>query len=564
MMAGADVDAALDAAMQCRRQGRLQEAEALYQAVLAARPRDCDVLQALADLALQSRRMEAAVEHLKAALAIRPDVIMNRFNLGTALRYFGRLEEALEEYDAAIALNSADPVLRAILWTNRGAVLRALGRLDDAVESANRAFPDHPEACNDLGYALQKAGRAEDAIKSYDRAIALKADYVEAWTSRGNVLCALGRWDDAVESHKHAIGLRPDYAEAWSNLGHTLCEAGRPDDAIKSYNRAIALKPEFSDVRYNRGVTLLLLGEFESGWRDYEHRKLQRTPSGNRSYPNPLWSKAEDQQGETVLVHAEQGLGDTLQFCRYLPMLEGLGVKVLFAPQPPLRALMRSLSPTIEIVDADDPALRFDRHAPLMSLPLILGTALDTIPAEVPYIAADPDRIARWRDRIGENGFRIGVCWRGTSQIPARAFPPSCLAGLAALPGVRLISLQKGEGEAELVACPQLKIERLDGLDDGSGAFMDTAAVMQGLDLIITCDTAVAHLAGALARSTWVALKHVPDWRWLLGRTDSPWYPTLRLFRQKNRGDWASVFAEMEGALRRQLRAEPEGLSPIP
>jgi hypothetical protein len=260
-------------------------------------------------------------------------------------------------------------------------------------------------------------------------------------------------------------------------------------------------------------------------------------------------SRAEDAQGKVVLIHVEQGLGDTIQFCRYLPMLEDLGARVLFGVQTELRALMRGLSPTVEIVASD--TIYFDYHAPLMSLPRSLGTRLGTIPADVPYLAAEPERVARWTRRIGEDGFRIGVSWAGGATIPGRAFSPGHLMAIAALPGVRLISLQKG-GEA---APPDLKIERLEGLDEGADAFVDTAAVMQSLDLVITCDTAIAHLAGALARPAWVALSHVPEWRWLLDRADSPWYPTLRLFRQKTRGDWESVFAAMAAV----LQARPEG-----
>jgi hypothetical protein len=307
-------------------------------------------------------------------------------------------------------------------------------------------------------------------------------------------------------------------------------------------------------------MVFLTLGDFERGWLEFEYRKIKENPIGRRNYSQPYLGDARDKRGKVALIHTDQGFGDTIQFCRYLPMLQDLGAKVLFAPEPALRALVSTLSPSVEIVDGDA-GLAFDCHSPLMSLPLSFGTRLDTIPAKVPYLKAEPARTARWRERIGAEGFRIGVCWRGTNRIPGRAFPLASLNAISSLPGVRLISLQKGEGEADLAARPDLKMERLEGLDEGPQAFLDTAAAMQSLDLVITCDTAIAHLAGALARPTWVALPHVADWRWLVGRADSPWYPTLRLFRQKARGDWASAFTEMEAALRVRLGAEMDGSS---
>jgi tetratricopeptide (TPR) repeat protein len=522
-MTGADIDAALDAAIQFHQQVRLQDAETLYQAVLAARPRDFNALHLSGVLALQTGRAAMAEARIGAALSVDPTVAIAHGNLGNALRRLGRFDEALARYDAALALAPQDASIRV----NRGAVLRDLGRLDEAVES-------------------------------YDAAIALNPNDAEAFSNRGVALRDLAKPEAALESFDRALALQPKFAEAWSNRGNALHDLARFSEAIADHERAIAIKPDYADAYWNRGQTLLLLGDFETGWMDYERRKLKDPPVANRIYPQPFWFGAQDYQGKTVLIHAEQGLGDTIQFCRYVLPLEAMGVKVLFAPQRPIRALMKSLSPTVEIVDADDAALRFDYHWPLMSLPLTFGTRLATIPASAPYLSAEPDRVARWRERIGADGFRIGVSWRGSSGRISleRAFPPSAFAAIAALPGVRLFSLQKGEGEADLAAHSGLAIEQLVGLDEGPDAFLDTAAVMQALDLVITCDTAIAHLAGALGRPTWVPLKHVPDWRWLLGRGDSPWYPTLRLFRQETRGDWAPVFAAMEAALRAHLASE--------
>ncbi len=513
-----EVDRTFDAALDLHRQGRLAEAEPLYRAVLAEQPDHFNALHLFGVAALQGGRASAALDLISKALALAPEVGVAHSNKGNALHKLGRLEEALASYDRAFELTPNDPTV----LMNRGATLSALGRLDEAVAS-------------------------------YDAALGLDGDHAEAHSNRGVALRELGRPEAALESLDRALALQPSFAEAHSNRGNALHDLGRFADAVAAHNRSIALRPDYPDAYWNRSQTELLLGDLEAGWMDYERRKLKDPPIANRIYEQPFWFGAENYLGKTVLIHAEQGLGDTIQFCRYTLMLERLGVKVLFAPQRPLRALMRTLSPSIQIVDADDPGLSFDYHWPLMSLPLTFGTRLDTIPAETPYLAAEPERAARWRARIGAEGFRIGLSWRGSDGRVSveRAFSPLHFGRLAILPGVRLISLQKGEGAAELnVLEGKLRIERLEGLDDGPDAFLDTAAVMQACDLVITCDTAVAHLGGALGRPTWILLKHVPDWRWLLDRSDSPWYPTVRLFRQEARGDWEPVFLRVEAALR--------------
>ena len=519
-MNGADTDTALDAALELHQQGRLTEAEALYQAVLAARPNEFNALHLSGVLALQTGRAALAAERIEAALAIEPNAAIARSNLGNALRSLGRLNQALAQYDLAVALDPDNAATRV----NQGAMLRLLGRF-------------------------------EEAVKAYDVAIVLDPASADAFSNRGVALRDLRRPQEALPDFDRALALRPQFAEVWSNRGNALHDLGRFEEAMADYDHALALKPGYADGYVNRAYAHLLRGDFEAGWRDHEWRKLKDAPIANRVYPQPFWYGATAYEGKTVLIHAEQGLGDTIQFCRYIPLLERLGVKVLFAPQRALRPLMRSLSSTVEIVDADDPSLSFDYHWPLMSLPLTFGTRLETVPGETPYLAAEPERIARWRDRIGNEGFRIGVSWRGHGSLAAleRSFAPDRFAALATNPGVRLISLQKGEGEADLAAHPGLEIERLEGLDEGPGAFLDTAAAMQCLDLVISSDTAVPHLAGALGRPTWVPLKHAPDWRWLLGRADTPWYPTLRLFRQSTRDDWAPVFAEMQAALQKRL-----------
>jgi hypothetical protein len=276
-----------------------------------------------------------------------------------------------------------------------------------------------------------------------------------------------------------------------------------------------------------------------------------------RNFTQPAWTGSEDINGKAILVHWEQGLGDTIQFCRYVHLLVQRGAKVLFAPQKPLRGLMRTLGDEITIVDENDETLQFDYQARLLDLPQALSTDLDTIPAQVPYLKADPERVAQWRSRIGTEGFKIGICWQGSKALidAGRSFPLAKFAPLSAIPGVRLISLHKGEGEDQLQDMPEgMKVETLGAdFDSGPDAFADTAAAMQCMDLIISSDTAVAHVAGALACKTWVALKYIPDWRWLVDRDDSPWYPNTRLFRQRQLSDWDELFARIAAAVQSEI-----------
>jgi hypothetical protein len=275
-----------------------------------------------------------------------------------------------------------------------------------------------------------------------------------------------------------------------------------------------------------------------------------------RSYPQPAWTGKESLDGKILFIYPEQGLGDTIQFCRYAELAEARGAKVILSVQDPLVRLMRQLGPTIGIVGQDAAPPDFDYHVALMSLPWAFRTDWNTFPARIPYLRAEPERVGKWRRIIGNGGFKVGICWQGNrrGQVDAgRSFPVRQFECLAGLPGVRLISLQKNDGAGQLLDLPAgMTVETLgDDFDSGGDAFVDTAAAMENLDLVITSDTAIAHLAGALGRPTWIALKHVGDWRWFLDRSDSPWYPTVRLFRQSQRGDWAGVFSEIE----RQLAA---------
>ena len=574
--------------------GHPSEALALCRQVLNSRPRELGANYLAAILQAQQGDIREAVKFFKAAVKIKPEFLDARYNLAYALNLTGAHEAAAGHYEAVLraapqhvnaqinyantltllgrhadALAAYDKLIRllpnsAAAYANRAMVLKELKRFEQALADCDKAIaldPKHAEAHANRGLVLQALKRFGEALESHDKALALKPDDAEAYFVRGTTLHDLKRFDEALESYRKAIEFKPDYAEAYFNRGLTLHEVKRFDEALESYDKALALKPNYDEARFGRALVHLLRGDLERGWPEYEWRK-KKSSLGDRPLRRPLWLGDASVANKRILVHSEQGLGDTIQFCRYLNRLERDGAHVLFAPQPALKELMRTLGGNTQRVDAGDRSLKFDYHCPLMSLPLAFKTTPGSIPAQIPYLSADAERANEWAGKIGDQGFKIGICWQGgtTTVDIGRSFHVREFFPLSQIAGVRLISLHKGEGEAQLSEVPaEMKVETLgDAFDAGPHAFLDAAAVMEGLDLVVTSDTAIAHLAGALGKPTWVALPHVPDWRWQLDRSDSPWYPTLRLFRQRRIGDWAGVFAEIAAALVERLgRARP-------
>jgi tetratricopeptide (TPR) repeat protein len=511
--------ALLDAAIALHKQGQLQPAAAAYQEVLRLDTANAGALHGLGLVAQQTGQFDLAVDLISQAIAIDPHVAGMYANRGLALGALGRLEEAAADHARATAL-----------------------------------APGLAPAHFNLAGALRSLGRLEEALQSYDRALALQPR-PDAHTDRGAVLEALGRLDEAVAAYDRALALAPGQLAAWFNRGNALKKLKRLAPAIASYERAIALAPDFAMAHYNLAVCLLLEERFERGLAEYEWRKRAPDFSDNRVLPGPALSPGDDLQGKTLFIYPELFLGDVIQFGRYARLAEQRGAKVVLAAPAALHALLRTLGPGIELVARDAEPAGFDYHCALLSLPLAFGTTPETIPAEVPYLRADPARAQTWRRRLGGDGFKVGVCWQGSTQAYAapmqRSFPLAELRGIARIPGLRLISLQKRDGLDQLEALPAgMAVETLgEDFDAGPDAFLDAAAVMASCDLVISADTATAHLAGALGVPTWIALPFVPDWRWLLDRSDSPWYPSVRLFRQGSQGDWAGVFADMAAAL---------------
>lgn len=462
----------------------------------------------------------------------------------------GALAEAAARYQQLLKRDRKNSAAHRAL----GSALQGLGKLDEALASFARAatLTNAPEDYHHHAAVLMLLERYDEAIASLDRTLALAPDTAKAHLDRALALHALERNAEALTAIERAIALVPNAAKLHVDRSTVLYHVGRLDEALAAVERAAALEPQNEDALFSRGFFALLRGDFAAGWRGYEHR-----PSARRLHnalPYPRWSG--EAPGATLVLHAEQGLGDTFQFVRFARVLAARGHRVVVMGPPKLKSLVTTAPGVADYVSDADELKRFEpiRWLPLMSVPSVLETTLQTIPHDVPYLTPDPTRVARWRERIGSQGLRIGVNWQGKVAgviNPGRSFPPSALTPVADLAGVRLISLQQGADE-ELARSPlRARIETLGAdLDSGPDAFADTAAVMQCVDLVVTCDTSIAHLAGALARPTLVALKAFPEWRFMLDRDDSPWYPTMRLFRQRRPGEWHDVFVRMADTIR--------------
>jgi tetratricopeptide (TPR) repeat protein len=576
-------------AVEYHNRGRLAEALTLYDSVVHAAPRNA-VVHCNHAIALQAAgRLDEAICSYDRAIRCRSDYADAYFGKATALGLLQRWNEAATNYDFAIRYEPD----HFAAWRNKGNTLLELQRPGEALscfEQAVAIAPHVPTAHYDRANALFALNRLDDSAASFDRAIALKPDFADALCNRGNVLNMLQRLDDALASYDaalcadpthapahynrgkalqslnrpeealagfdRAIAFQPDHADAFCNRGNALQDLKRFDEALESYDRALELRPEFAEVLCSKGMCKLILGDFAAGWPLYEWRPNTMPLGASERFSQPRWTGRENLDGMVLFIHAEQGLGDTIQFCRYALLAQEMGARVILAVNDGLMRLLGSLGPAIEIIPQKRTPSAFDAHIALMSMPLAFKTTLGTCPAEVPYLRAEPARVETWKKRLGPQGFKIGICWQGSKIDPRRSFPLVQCERVARLPDVRLISLQKKDGVEQLDNLPAgMKVETLgDDFDSDSDAFIDTAAVMECLDLVIAPDTANAHLAGALGRPVWVALKYVPDWRWMLDRSDCPWYPTMRLFRQAARGDWPGVFMSIETELRALAR----------
>ncbi len=584
-----DPNAAFRRALTLQKSGNAAEAAKIYRRLVRSLPGNPQILFLLGTAEMQLGNVPESIALFERSLKLAPNQPRALCNMGTGLQNLGRFDEALACYDRAITLDPSG----ATAFNNRGNTLLSLGRQDEALAGFERAIalqPAYPEAHNNRGIVLGDLKRRPEALAAFERAVALRPDFVKAHCNRGSILNDLDRYDEALACFDRTLALDRDYAlaylgrgtalfyldrtqEAMADLDHAitldpgnakmhctraiaLYHLGRLKESLAGHDRAAALDPALAETRWNKSQVKLTLGDFASGWELHEWRwKTPAFKSAVRNFTQPVWLGDRPVAGKTVLVYTEQGYGDTIHFCRYVPMLRALGANVVLEERGRLLPLLRTLKGEFTFAERGEPLAGFDLHCSVMSLPLAFKTTLDNVPAEIPYLFADPQKEKEVAGRLGDKlRPRIGLAWSGNSDQSkdrSRSLPLKRFEPLLLLPAFEFHSLQKEvrpDDAAAMTRFPQLRPHQ-----DEQNDFSDAAALIAAMDLVITVDTVIAHLAGAMGKKVWVLLSWMPDWRWLLDRSDSPWYPTATLFRQPERGDWDSVMR----AVKNRLHSEP-------
>jgi tetratricopeptide (TPR) repeat protein len=530
---------------------RRAEALASYDKALTLDP---NYAEALHNRGLVLRRLARPADALASfdqALAIKPGYAQAHYDRGSVLQDLDRPAEALASFDRALAIKPD----HVGALNNRGLALIGLQRPAEALASFERALaiqPDHVRALNNRGNALQDLARPAEALAAYEKALAVQPNYAQAHYNRGIVLRGLKRPAAALASFDQALAIDPRHVDALNNRGIVLRDLGRPLEALASYDRALSIDPGYAEAHSNRSCLRLLLGDFERGWEEFEWRwRVPEFAPWRRDFVPPLWRGDAPLAGRTILLHAEQGFGDAIQFARYVPLVAARGATVVVEVPPPLTALFAGIAGAARIVARGDELPAFDCHCPLASLPLAFETRPETIPAAIPYLSPAPDRVPKWRQQLPQTAQRrVGIAWAGNANFKGdqtRSIGLARFSPLLSVAGIAFVGLQRDlrDGDRDMLRRHPHVVHLGDAMED----FGDTAAVMSTLDLVISSDTSVAHLAGALGRPVWVLLQYAADWRWLRDRSDSPWYPTARLFRQPEPDDWESVIRRVADAL---------------
>jgi tetratricopeptide (TPR) repeat protein len=571
-----DFDAIYTLGVIKNRRGHVFEAMRLLVTALQMRPNAPEALSSYGEILNCLNRYPEALASLDRALLYRPDDPFTHYNRGNSLAGLMRFAEALESFDRALAIK----VDFAEAFTNRSNALYALGRYQDALASADRALeikPQHVTALNNRGTALMALHRDAEAIASFDRVVAIKPAHIEALNNRGSVLQRAGRHVEALENYERALGIYPRHVTLLNNRGTALlalnrleqalasfdhalkidpnnidvinnrCSAlqllNRHEEALADYRRILVLAPGFVDAHWNESLARLAIGDLCEGWKKYEWRWLREPlASARRTYRQPLWLGEEHISGRTIFVYAEQGFGDTIQFVRYTKLLLREGAKVILEVQPPLLSLLESI-PGITVIAQGETPPAFHCHCPLLSLPLAFNTDINSIPASVPYLLASEKRADKWSALLPDRTRpRIGLVWSGGARkghANLRAIELKKLHALLEKTDMQFIALQKDLSDSDVEVLSSMP--NLTKLQEEFRDFADTAAIVSLLDLVISIDTSVAHLTGALGKPVWIMLPFSADWRWLRHRGDSPWYPSARLFRQRRSDDWDEV-----------------------
>jgi tetratricopeptide (TPR) repeat protein len=574
-------DQTLQSATRLHQAGQLDQAEASYRQILARDPKQADALHLLGVIYIQRGQHAAAIDLIHQAIALRPNSPAYYSNLGWALTHSGRLNDALACYQKLAALQPTN----AAALDQLGRLLLHFGQFDEAIvactaavrlrpdiaqyhlnlatgyshknrydlavfayREATRLEPTNAKYWHDLGVGLAESGHREESIAVFDKTIELNPASVWGYSSKGITLARLGRPEEAMACMRRAIEIDPKLPAAYNNLGSVLQEEGRWDEALEQYSKAVALDPSSALARWNLSRVHLMLGHLKEGWAEFDSRLQVPHLHLKRTFPEPQWD-GSDPSGKTILLHAEGGHGDALQFIRLAPPIARRGAKLILECQPALVPLLERFPELDRVIARGQPLPAFDWQIPLQSLPHVLGITLENIPNQVPYLSAPPDRVEQWKQRLaGETKVRVGLVWSGSQYAggDSRTRTIDVFAPLAELPGFKFFSLQKGKDSGQ---SPPTGMDWLDYTAELND-FADTAALVQNLDLVVTIDTSVAHLAGALAKPVWVLIPFQCDFRWLLNRTDTLWYPTMRLFRQIKIGDWDTPIHELVTALR--------------
>ena len=536
--------------------GQTEEAEAWMEKALFIAPQSTEILYKYGTILMAQKKFTAVLPLMMRVVALKPDHAKAYWHIGIALRETGDSAGALAAFNKALEIKPQD----AEALTAKGDALKEIGRLPEAAvcyEQALTLKPNHHRYLNNLGVIHLLQNDLDGAAALYQAALTIQPAFPEALSNLGVILGLKGDLDGAILHCQKALALRKDCPEALNDLGIALKDAKRFEEAVAAYKEALRLVPDNAEVHKNLALALLALGRFDEGWREYEWRwKSKQQSHAFRDFARPEW-QGEAGEGRTLLIHAEQGFGDTLQFCRYVPLAKERGFHVVMEVPPSLKRIIHSLDGVEKVVATGDVLPPFDLHCPMMSLPLAFRTTLETIPARLPYLSPDPADSAKWRDRVTaleNDALKVGLVWAGGSRahlhspdlIAAdrkRSVAPEVLAPLMDVPDVQFFSLQK-EGTRATDA-----FHLIDWMADCHD-FADTAALIMNLDLVISVDTAVAHLAGALGKQVWLLNRFNSCWRWLAQRDDSPWYPgTLRLFHQKEMGNWDEVILRVRAAL---------------
>ena len=545
-------DAQVQHALLLHQAGRLEEALDEILRLLKVLPQSALLLTHYGTIEIRKGNVEKGVRVLQQAMRADPNQPMALANCASGLGLLGRLEEALPYYGRAVRLSPDDPEL----FYNQGVALEGLGRLGEALASYDRAIDlngNYAEAHNNRGLVLEKLGRFAEALESCDHAIALQKDYAKAFNNRGAVFQELNRMEEAIESYNRAIALKPDDAVAYNNRGTVFQETRRFEEAEENYNRAIALQPDYAEAHLNQSLLKLLMGDYLAGWTLHEWRWKTAGKKSAYFFKQRPWLGEESLRNKKILIYPEQGIGDFIQFCRYIPLLEKEGAKIILMVPRPLARLFSGPWKRFTIIEEGQTFPPFDLHCPLMSLPMIFKTTVSTIPADIPYLFPDPEQTAAWGRRLGTKvKKRIGLAWSGNPNHKndrKRSVPLECLSPLRGLP-FEFHSLQKEYRGNDRLLMGET------GILDHSGElrdFSDTAALISEMDLVLSADTSAAHLSGAMGKPVWVLLPYAPDFRWLLDRSDSPWYSTATLFRQNTLGDWGTVLSEVAVKMKMEL-----------